>query len=355
MKIIHLAFLIFLISLLNCATPVASNSDGKLKVTLLKDMPEALSNNAVVEGFVDGKPFAFTFGGIDSTLSYQGIHQRSYAYSFTSNSWRQIADLPDSLGKIASAASRVHDTLYILGGYHVFKDHSEKSSDKVHRYDITTDKFLEDGISIPVPIDDHVQVVWRDSLLYVVSGWYDTKNVANVQIYNPSKNSWDIGTSVPNNHLYKSFGASGIIVGDTIFYFGGASMGKHYPIQNILRKGVINPKEPTEIDWSYQILDSTVVGYRMAAMAFENRPYWLGGSTRTYNYDAIAYDGSSGVNPSNRVLYLKNNQWHRDVSHKLPMDLRGIAEISDSTKIIVGGILENQQVSNKVYLLEWKK
>jgi len=355
MKFIHIIFLIFLISLLNCTTVKESNDDGKWNITVLKDMPEALSNNAVTEGFIDGKPFVFTFGGIDSTLSFQGIHKRSYSYNFANNSWFRIADLPDSLGKIASAASRVHDTLYILGGYHVFKDHSEKSSDKVHRYNISSDEFLEDGTAIPVPIDDHVQAVWRDSLIYVVSGWYDKENVANVQIYNPSKNSWRTGTSVPNNHLYKSFGASGIIVGDTILYFGGASMGKHYPIQNVLRKGVINSNNPTEIDWSYQIIDSTVVGYRMAATSVQNRPYWLGGSTTTYNYDAIAYDGSGGVLPSNRVFHLKNKQWQQDVSHNLPMDLRGIAEINDSTKIIVGGIIENQQVSKKVYLLEWKK
>ena len=31
------------------------------------------------------------------------------------------------------------------------------------------------------------------------------------------------------------------------------------------------------------------------------------------------------------------------------MDLRGIAEINDSTRIIVGGILENQKVSNKYF------
>ncbi len=348
-------FFICFIFIFSCAQNDHLASVKKLKVTNLNSLPEAVSNNAVVEGFIGNKPFVFTFGGVDSTLSYSGIHKRSYAYDVTNNSWRQIASLPDTLGKIASAASRVRDTIYILGGYHVFKDHSEKSSNKVHRYDIVNDRYLENGTPIPVPIDDQVQAVWRDSLIYVVSGWYDKENVADVQIYNPAKNSWQVGTSVPNNHRYKSFGASGTIVGDTIFYFGGASMGTHYPIQNVLRKGVINAKDPTEIKWSHAIIDSTIVGYRMAATAFRNTPFWLGGSTTTYNYNAIAYDGSGVVSPSNRVLYLKNNQWKLDLAKHLPMDLRGIAEINDSTKIVVGGILENQQVSTKAYLLEWKK
>jgi len=353
MRIISIFLIVTLI--FSCKQKETKVSTKELAVTNLKNVPESLSNNAVIEGFIDKKPFVFTFGGIDSTMHYSGIHKRSYKYDFTLNLWIKIADLPDTLGKIASAASRVHDTIYILGGYHVFKDHSEKSSNKVHRYDIINDKFLEDGAAIPVPIDDHVQAVWRDSLIYVVTGWYDKENIANVQIYNPAKNSWSIGTATPNNHKYKSFGASGTIVGDTIFYFGGASMGNHYPIQNILRKGIINPKNPTDIKWSYKIIDSATVGYRMAATSIQNQPYWLGGSTITYNYDAIAYDGSVGVHPSNSVLHLKNNQWQQDLTHRLPMDLRGIAEINDSTKIIVGGILENQQVSNKVYLLEWKK
>ncbi len=339
----------------SCVQKKNPKSTKKLTSRTLKNLPEALTNNAVAEGFIAGKPFVYSFGGIDSTLSYQGIHKRSYVYDVLNNSWRKIANLPDTLGKIASAASRVGDTIYILGGYHVFKDNSEKSSNKVHRYNIVNDLFLEDGTPIPIPIDDQVQAVWRDSLVYVVSGWSDKANVANVQIYNPAENNWKTGTSIPNNNVYKSFGASGTIIGDTIFYFGGASMGTHYPIQNVLRKGVINSKSPTEIKWSHTIIDSTIVGYRMAATTFRNTPFWLGGSTTTYNYNAVAYNGSGVVRPSNRVLNLKNNQWKLDLAEHLPMDLRGIAEINDSTKIVVGGILENQQVSTKVYLLEWKK
>jgi len=341
--------------LLNCTQKKNINLQKTLSVTELKKLPEPTTNNAIAEGFINNKHFIFTFGGLDSTKQYTGIHKRSYKYDITNNSWQQIADLPDTLGKIASAASRIKDTIYILGGYHVFKDHSEKSSNKVHRYDVLRDTFLEDGASIPVAIDDHVQAVWRNRLIYLITGWSDTENMPSVQIYNPAKNSWKVGTPIPNNHIYKSFGASGTIVGDTILYFGGASMGQHYPIQNVLRKGIINPKKPTEITWSHQILDSTVVGYRMAATSIDEKPYWLGGSTITYNYNPIAYNGSGGVRPSNRILTLQNNKWKQDISNKLPMDLRGIATINDSTKVLVGGIIEHQQVSNKVYLLEWKK
>jgi len=346
--------LLFLLAFALGCNSKNSTINQKLKVTNLENTPIYTTNNAVAEGFINKRPYVFTFGGMDSTKLYTGIHKKAYRFDVINNKWQQIADLPDSLGKVASAASRVKNMIYILGGYHVFKDHSEKSSNKVHRYDVITNQFLEDGTPIPVPIDDHVQAVWRDTLIYVIAGWSDSENVQDVQIYNPEKNDWTNGTSLPNNHTYKSFGASGVILGDTIYYFGGASMGKNYPIQNVLRKGIINKKNPTEIIWSHQVIDSTVIGYRMAATTVNNKIHWVGGSTITYNYNPVAYDGSGGVNPANRDLYLEKNQWKVNFTNILPMDLRGIAEINDSTRIIVGGILENQKVSNKVYKLEWK-
>ena len=324
------------------------------RLTELNNSLEPLTNNSTVEGFIKEKPFVFSFGGLDSTKLFSGIHLRSYRLDVYNNTWEKINDLPDTLGKIASGASRVNDKIYIIGGYHVFKDGSERSSNKVHRYDIINNQYLEDGASIPVPIDDQVQAVWRDSLIYVISGWSNKANVPNVQIYNPETNDWDIGTSVPDNHKYKSFGASGIIIRDTIFYFGGASMGKNYPIQNVLRKGIINDNEPTRIEWSQQVFDSSKVGYRMAITSINNIPHWIGGSKKTYNYDAVAYDGSGGVNPSQRDMYYEDNVLKELSNTNFPMDLRGIAEINDSIKILVGGILKDQKVSNKVFKLEWK-
>ena len=352
MKII--VSVIVLIFLLNCTTKEPSELPSNWKVELLRHLPEPVTNNAVSEGYIDQSAYVFTFAGLDSTKVYSGIHLRSYRYDLAKNEWQRIADLPDTLGKIASAASRIKDTIYIIGGYHVFEDHTELSSNKVHRYDISKNLFLKDGAPIPVPIDDQVQAVWRDSLIYVVTGWSDKENRSEVQVYNASEDSWSLATAVPNNNTYKSFGASGTIIGDTIFYFGGASMGKHYPIQNVLRKGIINPKNPLEIEWSHAILDSSIVGYRMGATSVKKVPHWMGGSTVTYNFKPSAYNGSGGVTPANRDLYFMKGELKADFSNKFPMDLRGIAEINDSTKIVVGGIEGDQRVSDNMYLLKWK-
>lgn len=325
-------------------------------VTEVAALPVKVANNAVCEGFIDGIPYLFSFSGIDSTKNFSGIHLKSFRYNSETGAVLTLDDLPDNRGKIAAGASRIGDIIYIIGGYHVFSNNSEESSNKVHRYDILNNTYLTDASPLPLAIDDHVQAVWRDSLIYVITGWSNTTNRPNVQIYDPANDNWLVGDAVPNNNLYKSFGASGSIIGDTIYYFGGASSSGSFNVQNQLRKGVINPNDPTEISWSFSVPDNQIKGYRMASTTVFDHVHWIGGSTVTYNFDGIAYNGSGGVSPANRDLYLDRNndeQWVQSSVNEFPMDLRGIASINDTLKFIAGGMLAGQAVSNKIYRLEW--
>lgn len=325
-------------------------------VTEVAALPEKVANNAVCEGFIGDTPYLYSFGGIDSTKEHSGIHLRSFRYNTITNEVETIPDLPDNLGKIAAGASRIGNIIYIIGGYHVYSNGTEISSAKVHRYDILNNTYLEDGAPIPIAIDDHVQAVWRDSLIYVVTGWSNNTNRREVQIYNPSNDTWSVGTSTPNSNSYKSFGASGAIIGDTIYYYGGASLSGAFNIQNQLRKGVINPDDPTAITWSFSVPDTQMKGYRMAATTVFDQVHWIGGSAVTYNFDGIAYNGSGGVPPVNRAIYWDVNQteyWQQSFLNEFPMDLRGIASINDTLKFLAGGMLSGQAVTNKIYKLEW--
>ena len=169
----------------------------------LSPMPERVCNNAVAEGFVNGVPYVYSFAGIDSTKLFSGIHLRSFRYNTQTDTWETIPPLPDDMGKIAASANRIGDIIYIIGGYHVFGNGSEISSEKVHRYNTQTNSYLSDGAPIPVAIDDQVQAVWRDSLIYVVTGWSNSQNVTNVQIYNPVTDEWTQGTPTPNENSYQ--------------------------------------------------------------------------------------------------------------------------------------------------------
>ncbi|MDH3323159.1 MAG: hypothetical protein OEM04_09225 [Flavobacteriaceae bacterium] len=346
--------IIFLLILIFKGCDQKNSIQKNWHISPVKNLPVKTGNQAVSEGFINGKPYLYSFGGLDSTKLFSGIHQRSFRFDIENNIWTEIPSLPDTLGKIANAASRINDTIYIMGGYHVFANGHERSSNRVHRFDIKNNVFLNDGSEIPIPIDDHVQVVWKQKLIYIITGWSDHQNVPNVQIYDPVKNIWLQGTSVPDNDIYKSFGASGTIIGDTIYYFGGAAMGKNFPIQNYLRKGLIDPVNPTNITWSYQVIDSATTGYRMAASKHQNKALWFGGSSNTYNYNGLAYDKSGGVEPNQRILSLNNEKFNFNFNKNLPMDLRGITDINDSIKYLIGGMEKNQKVTNKVYKLAWK-
>lgn len=329
------------------------NIQAQFSITEVANMPVRVSNNSVCEGFIDDVPYVFSFSGIDSTKLSSGIHLKSFKYNTVTGACIQIADLPDTLGKIATAASRIDDLIYISGGYHVLADGSEVSSNKMHRYDILNNQFLSDAANIPVATDDHVQVVWNDSLIYLITGWSNSGNITNVQVYNISNDSWTVGTPVPNNNSYKSFGASGTIINNTIYYFGGASSGSGFGAQNRLRKGVINPADPSQITWSISIPDLSTYGYRMASVTFVDYICWIGGSEVTYNYDGIAYNGSGGVAPLNRVLYSETDvvEWNEIILPEIPMDIRGQARVNDSTLYLAGGMIGNQSVSNKIYKL----
>lgn len=336
-------------------TPVDQNSS--LQVTQIGSLPEAVSNNAVVEGFISDTPYLFSFGGIDATKESSGIHLRSYRYNIVTGVAEQIPDLPDTLGKIASAASRIGNIIYIAGGYHVLSDGSEITSDKLHRYDITNNVFLDDAPDIPVPTDDQVQAVWNNQLIYLITGWSQMANIPNVQIYDPQQNIWMTGTPVPENDNYESFGASGTIIGNTIYYFGGAMSSGGFGIQNQLRIGSINPDDPTQITWDSTVPDTSVQGYRMAATTVNNQLHWIGGSKNTYNFDGIAYDGSGGVSPAQRDLYTEIDtiQWEENIAPQFPMDLRGIANVNDTIKYLAGGMSANQTVTDAIYKLEWSE
>lgn len=330
-------------------------------VTERAEMPMKISNNAVAEAFVNGVAYVYSFAGIDSTKNHNGIGLWAFRYNTNTDVWDSVPPLPDTLGKIAASANRVKDLIYIIGGYHVFNNGNELSSDKVHIFSPDSNSYLADGTAIPVPIDDQVQAVWRDSLIFVVTGWSQIRNVVDVQIYNPALDTWTAGSPVPNFGNYKSFGSSGTIVGDTLFYFGGASSNgvQNFPIQNSLRMGIIDANDPSQITWKDTVLDSSLRGYRMACTEVNGNIHWIGGANRTYNYDGLAYSNGQGVEPLNRNLFLEPEtlKWDTDtaIGPAFPMDLRGIAEVSPNVRYIVGGMSSNQKVSNKTFELEFVK
>ena len=315
--------------------------------------PMPMANHALCAAQVAGSWNVYAFGGITTGLNNADIHRGAFRYAVDADQWSALPDIPDTLGKIASSASVVGNVAVVIGGYHVFNGAPfELSSNKVHRLDLLTDTWLTDGASVPLAIDDQVQVVWRDSLIYVITGWSNTTNVPNVQTYDPSLDQWTASTQVPNTNHYKAFGASGTIIGDTIYYFGGASTASNFPAQDKLRIGVIDPANPSSITWLPAITGGLGARYRSACIVANGAPTWVGGSATSYNYDAVAYNGSGVVEPATLI-----QQWNgsamMNAGTTLPhvMDQRGAGELGDGTFIIAGGIGMAQSVLDSVWLV----
>ncbi len=322
--------------------------------TELSPMPFRTANNAVCEAVVNGNEYVYSFGGIDTSKIYSGIHNRSFKYDVAADTWTEIAPLPDTMTKIAAAASFVNGKIYIIGGYSVFANNNEESSNRVHVYDPVMDTYETDGAPIPTKIDDQVQCVYKDSLIFVVTGWSDFGNVPEVQIYDPALDQWQSGTSVPVTFQYLVFGGSGYIVGDTLYYHGGAA-GQSFAARRHIRKGYINPQDPTDITWELMGEAPGDPGYRAACSGTDDRVFWIGGSATSYNYDGIAYNGSGGVDPSARILHFNpsDSMFLDETTQPYGvMDLRGIAKLGNNRWIICGGMDTNQVVSNRTFLLE---
>jgi N-acetylneuraminic acid mutarotase len=314
-------------------------------------LPIPVTNNAVCGIEIEGKKYVYSFGGLGAGKTHSDITLRSFRLDIDANVWTEIEALPDTMPKIAAAASVVDGKIYIVGGYHVFPDGHEKSSAKVHVFDPMTNTYLDNADDIPTAIDDQVQSVWKDSLIYVATGWSDSLNVGLVQVFNPALNQWRYGTSLPDDYSYKVFGGSGTIIGDKLFYAGGAGNRQHkdFPIQSYMRTGEINPEDPLEILWQTQKIDDAGI-YRSGVIIVNNQPAWIGGASLSYNYNGIAYTKQPAEPLAQILIYDGKKQLLKKYELIAPpiMDMRGVAQFDDVI-IVAGGMEVGQQVSNKVY------
>lgn len=349
LSFLSLEFLFVLVGIMaiSCSTQV--------RVEELASMPMAITNHAITAVKVEGQDYVYTFGGLGKGKTHNDITLRSFKYDVVANLWSEIDALPDTMGKIAAAASTVGGKIYIIGGYHVFPDGHEKSSAKVHVYDPAIDQFLPDAADITIPIDDQVQVVWRDSLIYVISGWSDSLNINKVQVFDPASNQWQAGNDLPLTAEYSIFGSTGVCIGDQIYFAGGAGNRQdgNFPLQPFLREGKINPDQPTEISWSAVETESARL-YRPGGAIIDGNPIWIGGASQSYNYDGIAYVGNP-VEPIAELRFYDREiqSWTIVPFSKKVMDLRGAAQISANAVIIAGGIGSDQIVSNKTVRLKF--
>ena len=222
-------------------------------------------------------------------------------------------------------------------------------------YDPQADEWLR-GAPFPLPVDDAVSGLWRDSLIYIVSGWSQRDNVADVQIYDPTADAWLAATPIPGPPV---FGHAGAILGDAIVYCDGVRVDRSRDTRFVMSRecyrGEIRPDEPARITWRRLSPHPGPARYRMAAAAHPTAGLivFAGGTDNPYNFDGIGYDGIPAEPTARAFAYdVATDSWIALADKNVAtMDHRALAVVGSSLYLI-GGMTAGQTVTARVERLD---
>lgn len=321
-------------------------------------LPQPHANNAVAQTLVDGENTVFSFMGLMRGKTFKDISRHAYAYTEGDASWLRLPDVPVNEGRLAATAVGLAGKVYLFGGYTVAEDGAEVSAPENFLFDPIAQSYTR----IPdmlVPVDDAVSFAYADRYIYLVSGWHNTGNVRDVQVYDTRENNWFMATKYPGSPV---FGHAGGIVGnrfviaDGVAVFGTReTIDRRFETVNEGWMGTINPANPAEITYRRLPQLPGRGNYRMGGVADaeNNRVLFAGGTSNAYNYNGVGYNGE----PSKPTKHVFAWDFARDnwVAYKdkpvASMDHRGLVKI-DGVWMTIGGMIEGQHVTGAILSLE---
>lgn len=327
----------------------------------LPPLPQKISNNAVAVIKEGNHWTLYSFNGLGENRGHQDVMSNAWAYSSKLQKWSALPDVPDSHlidgGRLASIAVSVNNKIYLFGGYTVAPDNSEVSTPESNVYDLVTQSWQK-APDMPTPVDDSVALVFQQRYIYLISGWHNSGNISDVQLFDTLTERWLKATNFPGATV---FGHAAGIVDNQIIIANGVTVAsidegrRQYEISEEVWKGTINTSDPSQIKWQKIMTFPGGGRYRMAAVADNKLPriHFVGGSLNPYNYNGIGYNKIPSQPESKNYAYdLENDQW-LFCGNKTPasMDHRGLLPVGDKL-ITVGGMLKNQQVTNKVLIFK---
>lgn len=311
-------------------------------------LPAPTTNNAVAAVETSGGVEVYSFLGLGPGKTHADVTNRAFRWRVGEDAWEEIDPVPGP-GRLASTAQVVKGRIYLLGGYTVAADGTERSVPDVNVYDPETRAWTR-GADMPVPVDDAVAGVWRDSLIVVVSGWHDDGNVANVQLYDPAADHWYSAGRIPGTPV---FGHTGAVVGDAVTYIDGVRTvdgAPRYTMEAASWAGALDPVDPTRIEWTRLPPHPGPALYRAAGGVVGLLAVFVGGTDNPYNYDGVGYDGRPS-DPIRQVLAYAaaTGEWHRLAAPPVAtMDHRNLGSAGGQV-FLVGGMEAGQQVTDDVW------
>ena len=312
------------------------------------DLPRPVANNAVAGHSLDGRTEVYSFLGIDTSKVWSGVQSWAFRWRLNEDEWSLLPPVPGP-GRLAATAQAVGGRVFVFGGYTVDADGGEVSIESVDIFDPALERWSS-GAPIPIPVDDAVSGVWRDSLIYLVSGWHNDGNEPDVQIYDPWTDTWSQASPIPGPPV---FGHTGGLAGDHLVYVDGAEVVVGRPRYRLAQsswRGTIDPAQPEHVEWSPLVPHPGPALYRAAALGVEEGVLFYGGTDNPYNYNGLGYDGAPAGARTHGFFYrVESASW--EALPPLPvasMDHRGLALARDRV-VLVGGMNSAREVSARVW------
>lgn len=295
----------------------------------------------------------FAFYGLGPGKTQADISRDVHAYNLQTRRWRHVGEIPVEEGRLASVAATIGSGIYLFGGYTVSLAGEEVSTPEVLRFDPQTGRFDRET-TMPIPVDDSIALPWRDRWIVLVSGWHDTGNVRDVQIYDTWEKTWTRGTPWPGEPV---FGHAGGIVDDSMVACDGVTAVKgddgrnRFALSDACWRGELDAGDVGRIRWHALPPHPGRALYRAGATGRQDGKgiVFAGGSNRPYNYDGVGYDGIPAQPSDTVVSYdLGCKAWRVQTSLPLAgMDFRGLIE-SGGYLYLFGGMRAGQAVSGSV-------
>jgi len=171
----------------------------------LANMPEAKGNLAVAEA--SGKIYAI--GG--------GFTKTNFKYTPETDTWQTLDSMPTARQHIDCGV--VDNKIYVIGGITSFKNITKKNE----MYDPKTNSWSEKA---PIPtLRNNPAIVAKDSLIYVIGGAGSEKSIwttiATVECYNPKTDEWTTKADMP----VAVFKPGAVVVNNKIVVLGGQDAG----------------------------------------------------------------------------------------------------------------------------------
>jgi N-acetylneuraminic acid mutarotase len=325
---------------------------------IIGQLPAAITNNAVAVAQTSRGLALYSFNGLGQAKDWQAVSNNAFAFNLNTKESSAISQVPFEQGRLASIAVSVNNQVYLFGGYTVASNHEEKSMSDVYRFDPEAKTFSL-FTHMPIPVDDTVALVYQDRYIYLISGWHDVGNVADVQVLDTLSKKWFFATPYPGASVFGH--AAGIVdnqlvVVDGVKVVGFKNNQRQFELSKSAFQGEIDAEDITQIKWRKLAAHPGQAGYRMAAVGVKShgKIYFSGGSSNPYNYNGVGYNGIASE-PLQQLLAfnVKTGLWETLQKKSLAtMDHRGLL-FANGQLITLGGMVAGQVVTDKIISIKF--